>query len=306
MNISVIIPTYNGADKIEKILQSLEKQTFQNFEIIVGIDGSTDNTKEILEKQSYLLRERLIIFEQENKGRAVIRNNAAKKAKSNLLVFFDDDMIPNENSIEKHYSHHLINKISILGGNQLDKYEGKVIDFLKFKEYLSKKWMSIYGNKVSLLRKDNLFVTAANFSISKTLFFNLGGFDERLTDAEDWDLSVRALEQGIDIYFDPENIAYHNDYVTCKKYILRQRQYLQAHKTLETLKPQLYSNKYKRNIIIKFSLFKNILFIVFANKFNVCLIDNFNIYKILPKYIRYKIYDIIVTGLGKIYINKNI
>lgn len=303
MKVSVIIPTYNGADKIKKILQSLERQTFQNFEIIVGIDGSTDNTKEILENQKYFSSERLIVFEQENKGRAVIRDNAAKKAQSNLLVFFDDDMIPEEDSIEKHYKHHLINKNSILGGNQLDKYEGSVTDFLKFKEYLSKKWMSIYGNKVSLLKKDNLFVTAANFSISKTLFFNLGGFDERLTDAEDWDLSIRALEQGIDIYFDPENIAYHNDYVTCKKYILRQRQYLQAHKTLETLNPQLYSNKYKRNAIIKISLFKNILFVVFANKFNVWLIDNYNIYKIFPKLLRYKLYDVVVTGLGKIYIN---
>lgn len=306
MKISVIIPTYNGADKIEKILHSLKRQTFQNFEVIVGIDGSTDNTKEILQKQKHFPSERLIVFEQENKGRAVIRNNAAKKAQSNLLVFFDDDMIPEKNSIEKHYKHHLINKNSILGGNLNDKYEGKVTDFLKFKEYLSKKWMSIYGNKVSLLRKDNLFVSAANFSIPKILFFNLGGFDERLTDAEDWDLSVRALERGINIYFDPENIAYHNDYVTCKKFILRQRQYLQAHKTLETLTPQLYSNKYKRNAIIKLNLFKNILFIVFANKFNVWLIDNFNIYKVLPKYIRYKIYDIVVTGLGKIYINSAI
>ncbi len=303
MKVSVIIPTYNGADKIKKILQSLERQTFQNFEIIVGVDGSTDNTKEILENQKYFSSERLIVFEQENKGRAVIRDNAAKKAQSNLLVFFDDDMIPEEDSIEKHYKHHLINKNSILGGNQLDKYEGKIPDFLKFKEYLSKKWMSIYGNKVSLLRKDNLFVTAANFSISKTLFFNLGGFDERLTDAEDWDLSVRALEQGIDIYFDPANIAYHNDYVTCKKYIIRQRQYQLAHQKVEELKPTLYKSKYKRNKEINLNFIKRIVYFIFANKFHVYLIDNFNIYKILPKYIRYKIYDIVVTGLGKIYIN---
>ena len=48
---TVIIPTYNGAKKVVNCLHSLEKQTFKDFETIVVIDGSTDNTQEVLEAQ---------------------------------------------------------------------------------------------------------------------------------------------------------------------------------------------------------------------------------------------------------------
>lgn len=50
-HVSVIIPTYNGAKKINNILDSLEQQSFKNFETIIIIDGSTDNTLEIINKK---------------------------------------------------------------------------------------------------------------------------------------------------------------------------------------------------------------------------------------------------------------
>ena len=51
MKISVIIPTYNGAHKIMNVLYSLERQTVKPDEVIVVIDGSTDNTVELLKQQ---------------------------------------------------------------------------------------------------------------------------------------------------------------------------------------------------------------------------------------------------------------
>ena len=61
--ISIIMPTYNRASYIEEALDSIKKQTFTDYEIIVVDDGSTDNTKEILENYSgirYLLLEKRI------------------------------------------------------------------------------------------------------------------------------------------------------------------------------------------------------------------------------------------------------
>ena len=48
MFVSVIIPTYNGAHKLPALLDALQKQTYNEFELIVAIDGSTDNTDEVL------------------------------------------------------------------------------------------------------------------------------------------------------------------------------------------------------------------------------------------------------------------
>ncbi len=55
MKISVIIPTYNGASKIINCLKSLDQQTYQEFETIVVIDGSTDQTLELLGNQTFNL-----------------------------------------------------------------------------------------------------------------------------------------------------------------------------------------------------------------------------------------------------------
>ena len=189
MKASVIIPTYNGEHKLPRIFKALSRQSYQDFELIIGVDGSTDNTIGFLKKQTYIPKDKLIVYTQTNQGRSVIRNNAAKLAKHDLLIFYDDDMEPQPNSIEKHIEFHKKNNNCILGANLIDKYSNKVSDFLKYKEFLSKKWTSQFNQELIKLNKNNLFVSSANFSISKSLFFLIKGFDERLTDAEDWDFA---------------------------------------------------------------------------------------------------------------------
>ena len=84
--VSVIIPTYNGKQRIGNVLESLVKQTYHDFEILILIDGSTDGTGEYLQQNNF--GSELAIYSQENKGRAAIRNKGAKKASGHLLLFF--------------------------------------------------------------------------------------------------------------------------------------------------------------------------------------------------------------------------
>ncbi len=305
MRASVIIPTYNGADKVLNILKALSIQTVSDFEIIFGVDGSIDNTEDILKKQNIIKNERVRIFKQTNKGRAIIRNNTAKLAKTDLLIFYDDDMFPIKKSVEKHILFHEKKQESILSANIIDKYEECNSDFLRFKSYLSKKWISQYEKDIEKLKKNNLFLSAANFSIKKDLFFKLNGFDKNLTDAEDWDFAVRSFEKGISIYFDSTNIAWHNERSSCKQYILRQRNYNKAQNKLYNIKPNLYVKYNQRNKTPKKNIGRLILYSIFANKWNVYLIDK-NFYIFLPKHLRYKLYDITITGLGWLYTTKSI
>ena len=102
--VSIIIPVYNNEQYIEKCIQSVLNQTFENFEVIVINDGSTDKSGEILEK---LNREdsRIILIEQKNQGVAVARNRGMNKATGKYITFVDGDDYLKNNYIEKMYSY---------------------------------------------------------------------------------------------------------------------------------------------------------------------------------------------------------
>ncbi len=88
--VSVVIPTYNRGYRIERAINSVLAQTYKNFEIIIVDDGSTDNTKKVVEK--YLKTdERIKYFYQENKGVCAARNTAMKLANGDYIIPLDSD-----------------------------------------------------------------------------------------------------------------------------------------------------------------------------------------------------------------------
>lgn len=299
MNISVIIPTYQGASRILHVLEALKNQTITDFEVIVAIDGSNDRTKELLEKQAFSFKD-FKVLEQTNKGRAAIRNFGASAAVGELLVFYDDDTRPLEDSLQKHLRMQQKYK-SLCGGLAIEDPILCRTDVQKYKRYLSLNWTSKFYTGLNKLSKENLFLTAANFSIPKSLFERLGGFDERLTDAEDFELGIRALEQGHDVYFDKSNIAWHDDFITCESYIRRQRQYIRAN---EELSHKLPTELLRKPLIIReMSWRKRLIFYIFSNPALVKMVDK-EFFTFLPRVVRYRIYDLTITSLGKVFPNK--
>lgn len=87
--VSVIMPTYNKADYLTLTLESFLHQTNDQFEIVLVDDGSTDHTKNVVDHYSKLLS--LNYIYQENKGRSWARNTGLRSAKSDIIVFCDDD-----------------------------------------------------------------------------------------------------------------------------------------------------------------------------------------------------------------------
>ena len=89
--ISVIIPVYNGRKYIINCLNSLEKQTHKNIEIILINDGSTDDTETVI--QNYMDKSSLTIqyFFQTNHGQAYTRNFGTKKATGEYIAYIDSD-----------------------------------------------------------------------------------------------------------------------------------------------------------------------------------------------------------------------
>jgi len=88
---SIIIPVFNRPDEVEELLESLEKQTEKNFEIIIVEDGSTEKCEDIVKKYSENLS--IQYFYKKNEKPAIARNYGAKRANGNYLLFFDSDCI---------------------------------------------------------------------------------------------------------------------------------------------------------------------------------------------------------------------
>ncbi|MCP4521838.1 MAG: glycosyltransferase family 2 protein [Cytophagales bacterium] len=294
MQVSVIIPTYNGKNKILNIIQALEKQSFQDFETIIMIDGSPDNTEKVIDNYSHSLK-KLQVINQVNQGRGKVRNDGVKYSTGELLIFFDDDMRPLPNCIEKHIHFYKQHSNSVIVGGLGEDINIMNSDIQKYKAVLSQQWTIDLQKWKEPLVKNNLFVTAANLAISKNTFNSLEGFDSRLNDCEDWDLGVRAFKENISIYYYHEAFAWHDDFITCKSYIKRQKEYKKFHQKLLKLKPELYK-EYSERTSTQPTGIKKLVFQLFKNNFWVWSIDHFNWLKILPKPIRYKIYDLVITS----------
>ena len=97
--VSVIIPLYNAENYVGKALQSIVGQSYRNLEIIVVIDGSTDNSPKIV-KSFKENDSRIIIIEQENKGQCAASNVGFRNSTGTFIKFFDADDILSVNAIE--------------------------------------------------------------------------------------------------------------------------------------------------------------------------------------------------------------
>ena len=103
VDISVIMPVYNAQKYLEESLNSILCQTFDDFELIIIDDGSTDNSYEICERYKEK-DERIIVIHQINQGPSVARNIGIKKAIGKYIVFCDSDDILDKNALSLLYN----------------------------------------------------------------------------------------------------------------------------------------------------------------------------------------------------------
>lgn len=96
MYLSVILPVYNGEKTVGRTVESILKQTYQDFELIIIDDGSTDGTRKIL--KTYEQRsEKIRVFHQENAGASMARNAGIEQAQGRYVTFVDaDDTVPED------------------------------------------------------------------------------------------------------------------------------------------------------------------------------------------------------------------
>lgn len=187
MQISVIVPVYNGEKYIRECLDSIFSQTFTDFEIIIVDDGSTDNTFDILTELSVKCNN-LSIIRQENKGVSCARNIGIKHAKGKYLCFIDSDDYIKNNFLEKLTEVVREENVDwVLSGNiEFDdkKVSKKLI--LPEKEYvLSKEIDCLQFFNLSLLTAPFAKLYRRDIIINNNLLFN-----EKISYAEDREFNI--------------------------------------------------------------------------------------------------------------------
>ncbi|MBK6935111.1 MAG: glycosyltransferase family 2 protein [Bacteroidales bacterium] len=186
--VSIILPTYNRAYIIEKGINSLLNQTYQDFEIIIVDDGSTDNTEEIIKKLQEKDKRIKYIKLKTNKGAATARNIGIKAARGEYIAFQDSDDEWMHEKLEKQV------KVLDTSSKEVVVYTGFWKLECNKKTYIPNKNISNKeGNIHKELLKVNLIGTPSILLYKQSLE-KIGAFDENLPRLQDWDLSIRLSE----------------------------------------------------------------------------------------------------------------
>jgi len=183
--VSVIIPTKNRAHYLFSAIQSVLRQTFNDFEIIVVDAASIDNTREVVGKFDDK-RIRYVRLEKD-RGQSASRNIGIRCSRGEFIAFLDDDDLWTPSKLEKQLR--IISKNPKIGlvytGSLL--FEGNV-------KALGYQVPSIKGNVFPHIMKMNYIGTCSSVLIRKECFDKVGLFDENLMGSEDFDLWIRIAK----------------------------------------------------------------------------------------------------------------
>lgn len=182
--VSIVIATYNRAVWLEKAIKSVLSQTYENYELIICDDGSTDNTAELVRG---FYTSKIVYLHQQNKGRSVARNLALTKARGKYIAFLDDDDIFLPEKLDKQvkameeYSDFAMSYTSAVvmkDGKLLKKGNDEVF-------YRATKSSYIY-NDVGFFRP--ITVILPTVMVKADALKIIGGFDEKMYRFEDTDM----------------------------------------------------------------------------------------------------------------------
>lgn len=194
--VSIIIPSYNCKDYLIEAVNNCLEQTYKKLEIIIVDDGSTDGTREIIEKN--FNHSNIIYFYKPNGGLSSARNAGLKIATGEFVQFLDADDLLISNKIEKQVEF-LKSNTDIFGVYCGTKYFKKSIDNVVFKNFIKHK-----GEIYKYLALGNFITVNSMLSRRMENFY----FDEKLRSLEDWDYWVRISELGKKISYIDEFLCY--------------------------------------------------------------------------------------------------
>ncbi|MCX5706524.1 MAG: glycosyltransferase family 2 protein [Candidatus Omnitrophica bacterium] len=198
--VSAYIPCYNNGVTVLETIRSLRAQTYPVDEIFLVDDGSKDDSLDKVKSTGVRL-----VCHSVNLGRGVVRSEAMKQAKNELVLSCDANKFLRNYFVEKALLWFKDEKVAAVFGSFVPSPSSEVIRRWFFRHLSQKTGIQVQKHKA-------LLVTGGAI-VRKTAVINSGNYDPSLHYSEDADLGKRLLECGYNVIFDPclENIASRKD-----------------------------------------------------------------------------------------------
>jgi GT2 family glycosyltransferase len=195
--VSVVIPAYNSSAYIAAALESVFRQTFSSYEVIVINDGSPDTAALESALQPFLAR--LRYFRQENRGPSAARNFGIREARGRYIALLDSDDAWLPDHLARQIDHLTRDpELGLVYSNNTQFRDGRAIGnaFDKVPQ----------TGPVTLesLLAEQCTVNTSSVVVLRESLFQAGLFDESLRRCEDFDLWLRLASHGVRMTYDPE------------------------------------------------------------------------------------------------------
>ena len=216
--LTVVIPTYNRAAVLRRALESYRKQSAPGLiaTLIVVDDGSTDHTELVVRSAGEDCPFPVGYLRQENRGPAAARNAGIREARTRLILFTDDDIVPSPTLVAEHVGWHA----------RFPELSAAVLGYVTWApEVNATPFMRWYGSNGPLFAYarfsnrteiDHSYFYTCNLSLKVEFLRGSGTFDEdfKLAAYEDLELGYRLHKSGLRLLYNRHALAYHHQYVS--------------------------------------------------------------------------------------------
>jgi glycosyltransferase involved in cell wall biosynthesis len=187
--VSIIIPVFNAEKYVDETIKSVLFQSYNNIEVIVVDDGSTDKSIDIIREFN---SNKIKIFSQENSGGCRARNLGFEKSTGDLILYLDADDLISEEYIEEKVNCFIENDLFIVVTSELRRFQNDIDKWKRLSERVSKD----YSNGIDLIYEMAKFQQPFQVSawmISRKLQEKSGNWNEKLLRNQDGELFIRIL-----------------------------------------------------------------------------------------------------------------
>lgn len=203
--ISILLPIYNGERYLSKCLESILNQSYSDFELLIGFNGTIDKSKDIVASYKDV---RIKIFDYgQDKGKAKTLNKLLKEVKTEWIALQDDDDIWLNNKLEiqlQYIDHHDIIGTMIRYIDEHDNIIGQpylAIDNISIKT-LSLNGINQIANSTAIFKyEDALSISGWNIDLDK--------ISDKFQPCEDYDFWLRLMEKNKSFYNVNKYLVYH-------------------------------------------------------------------------------------------------
>ena len=203
--ISFIVPVYNRPREVDELLESLSKQVYKDFEVIIVEDGSRLTCQDITDAWRSSMTIRYMM--QENAGPGPARNNGAEEASGDWLVFLDSDVV-----LPASYTSILAEKLPETSFDCFGGPDRPRADFNATRKaigHVMSSFLTTGGIRGGQEKMDKFYPRSFNLGIRNEVFQKIGGFSN-MRYGEDLDLSMRLVEEGFQTELIRDAWVWHN------------------------------------------------------------------------------------------------